>query len=163
MTTGEVGESPYGTKGYGGSGQADKASIARMRLVDSIGILVAELVKNGSDFVVVPGRNELSDETLKPGMELVVLRWSKGKYKQQTLERRLSACRRACRSEHAGQPHPWLLCSAQAQSKSGQASKPGRIQSALSKSDSWEKRRQSQRHMCWVRWDGMTDELKAGG
>lgn len=43
-----------------------------MRLMYSIGILIAELVKDSSDFVVVPGSNEFPDETLKPGKLSVI-------------------------------------------------------------------------------------------
>lgn len=40
-------------------------------LMNSIGIFVTELVKNGRDFVVIPRSNEFSDQTLKPSRLLV--------------------------------------------------------------------------------------------
>lgn len=38
-----------------------------MRLVDGVGILITQLVKNGGDFVVVLCRDELSYDSLKSG------------------------------------------------------------------------------------------------
>lgn len=43
-----------------------------MGLVNSVCIFVAELIKNGSDFVIVLGGNELTDDTFKSKSERVV-------------------------------------------------------------------------------------------
>lgn len=56
----------YRAQGNGGSGQANKAAIARM-LVDGISILVTELVEDGLNGSGILGGDELADRAFEAG------------------------------------------------------------------------------------------------
>lgn len=68
------GEEAHRAEGYGGSGQADESSIPSVGLMDSIGILVAQLVKNGGNLVIVLCSSKLAYDPLEPGTMSVVAR-----------------------------------------------------------------------------------------
>lgn len=55
----------YRTQGNGSSGQADQPTVAGMGLVDSVGIVVAQLVENGLNFGVILFGNYLANDALK--------------------------------------------------------------------------------------------------
>lgn len=50
----------------GGGCKADQATVASMRLVDSVGILVAELIEYRLDPVVILTGNKLPNDSFKP-------------------------------------------------------------------------------------------------
>jgi hypothetical protein len=71
------------SQGYRGRGQADEAAVAGMRVVDGIGVLVAQLVDDFCYPVVVLGDEGIADEALELEgaalalvVELVVERFS---------------------------------------------------------------------------------------
>jgi hypothetical protein len=51
----------------GGGSKANQASVAGMRLMDSIGIVLAELGENGMDPGMVVGRKGIANRCLEPG------------------------------------------------------------------------------------------------
>lgn len=61
-----VEEQTYRAKCNGGGGEADQASITGVRLVDSIGILIAQLIEDGLDPRVVFGHDQLTNDPLEP-------------------------------------------------------------------------------------------------
>lgn len=101
-----AGSDTYWAEGDGGSGQAYQAAVAGMWVVDGICILVAELVEDGEDAVVVLGGHQLADDALKPGQQSKVIEFLGIRHQAgdgslsswaRTLERRLFACHRSCR------------------------------------------------------------------
>lgn len=51
---------------YRGGGQTDQTSISRVWLVNSIGIIVAELIDNLLDFIVLSSEYGIADDLFKP-------------------------------------------------------------------------------------------------
>lgn len=57
----------FGAQSDSSSSQAYEAAIAGMRLVYGVGVLIAQLVKNGGDPIVVLCGDELTYDALEPG------------------------------------------------------------------------------------------------
>lgn len=58
--------SAYSAKGYGGGGKTDKPAIASVWLVHSIGKIVAKLVNDLADLVVILGSRRFAHKAFKP-------------------------------------------------------------------------------------------------
>lgn len=101
----------FGAEGDGGGGQAYEAPIASMRLVYGVGVLIAQLVKNGRDPGIVFCGDELTYDALEPGGGSACGKTRRGRGVDggQTLAHQLCVCRKACHSKHAGCWHPYLL------------------------------------------------------
>jgi hypothetical protein len=59
----------HGTKGNSCSGESYEAAIPGVRLMDRIGKVVAQLLENGPDAVVVLGHDQLPDYALETASE----------------------------------------------------------------------------------------------
>ena len=57
----------YRAECYCGGSQANQATVACMRLMDSISIVVAKLIEDGIDFDIVLGGDQLTNGTLQAG------------------------------------------------------------------------------------------------
>jgi len=56
----------YGSEGDGGSSKADETAVAGMRLMDSIGVVVAKLFENVVYALEILGGYEIADDPLEP-------------------------------------------------------------------------------------------------
>ena len=75
-----------------------------MRLVDSVGIIMAKLLYDPSDLVILFVGTGLANKSLKSGEGEL---WAdSGQELELTREHPVFACRRACRSRVAGLPGP---------------------------------------------------------
>ena len=101
----------YGAESNPSSSQAYEAAVARMRLMNGICILFAELVEDSLDSTTVLGCHQLSDKSLKsskdklalPAPETLTQSWTEPTRVLQTC-----AFRRAYRLARAGRWDPWL-------------------------------------------------------